>query len=53
MATNPVANERGYGPLDLAETGIINPMFRLDLIIDAYPCLFFCWIRRLFKGRFK
>jgi uncharacterized protein (DUF362 family) len=34
------------------KTGIINPMFRLDLIIDAYPCLFLCWMRRLFKGRF-
>ncbi|UCE42553.1 MAG: DUF362 domain-containing protein [Candidatus Aminicenantes bacterium] len=35
------------------KTGILNPMFRLDLIIDAYPCLFFCWMRRVFKGRFK
>ena len=35
------------------KTGIINPMFRLDLIIDAYPYLFFCWMRRLFKGRLK
>jgi uncharacterized protein (DUF362 family) len=35
------------------KTGIINPMFRLDLIIDAYPCLFLCWMRRLFKGRLK
>jgi uncharacterized protein (DUF362 family) len=35
------------------KTGIINPMFRLDLIIDAYPCLFLCWMRRLFKGRFR
>ncbi len=34
------------------KTGIINPMFRLDLVIDAYPCLFLCWTRRLFKGRF-
>jgi len=34
------------------KTGIINPMFRLDLIIDAYPFLFLCWMRRLFKGRF-
>jgi uncharacterized protein (DUF362 family) len=33
------------------KTGIINPMFRLDLIIDAYPCLFFSWLRRLFRGR--
>jgi len=24
-----------------------------DLVIDASPCLFFCWMRRLFKGRFK
>jgi len=35
------------------KTGIVNPMFRLDLIIDAYPCLFLCWMRRLFKGRVK
>ena len=35
------------------KTGIINPMFRLDLIFDAYPCLFLCWMRRLFKGRLK
>jgi uncharacterized protein (DUF362 family) len=33
------------------KTGIINPMFRMDLIVDAYPYLFFCWIRRLLKGR--
>jgi len=32
--------------------GIINPMFRLDLIWDAYPGLFFTWCRRLVKGRF-
>jgi len=31
--------------------GIINPMFRIDLIFDAYVCLFFSWIRRLVKGR--
>lgn len=37
----------------LLKTGIINPMFRMDLIMDAYPYLFFCWIRRLLKGRFK
>jgi uncharacterized protein (DUF362 family) len=35
------------------KTGIINPMFRLDLIIDAYPFLFLSWMRRIFKGRFK
>ena len=35
------------------KTGIVNPMFRLDLIIDAYPLLFLCWMRRLFKGRFS
>jgi uncharacterized protein (DUF362 family) len=33
------------------KTGIVNPLFRLDLIIDAYPYLFLCWMRRLFKGR--
>jgi uncharacterized protein (DUF362 family) len=35
------------------KTGIINPMFRLDLIMDAYPYLFLCWMRRIFKGRFS
>ena len=34
------------------KTGILNPLFRLDLIIDAYPLLFFSWCKRLFKGRF-
>jgi hypothetical protein len=35
----------------LIKTGIVNPMFRLDLIFDAYPYLFLCWMRRLLKGR--
>lgn len=35
----------------LLKTGIMNPLFRFDLIIDAYPCLFFSWVRRLLKGR--
>jgi uncharacterized protein (DUF362 family) len=30
--------------------GILNPLFRFDLIWDAYPCLFFSWCRRLIKG---
>ena len=34
------------------KTGIINPMFRLDLIFDAYPYLFLSWCRRVLKGRF-
>ena len=33
------------------KAGIINPMFRLDLIIDAYPYLFLSWCRRVLKGR--
>jgi len=33
------------------KTGILNPMFRFDLIIDAYPCLFFSRVKRLLKGR--
>jgi uncharacterized protein (DUF362 family) len=33
------------------KTGILNPLFRFDLIIDAYPCLFFSWVKRLLKGR--
>jgi len=48
----------GRGPVSqitIAEkcgAGIVNPMFRLDLIFDAHPRLFFCWMRRLFKGSF-
>jgi uncharacterized protein (DUF362 family) len=34
------------------KAGIINPLFRLDLIIDAYPFLFLTWIKRLLLGRF-
>jgi len=34
------------------KTGIMNPLFRLDLIIDAYPLLFFSWCKRFFSGRF-
>ncbi len=33
------------------KAGILNPLFRLDLIYDAYVCLFFSWIRRFVKGR--
>jgi uncharacterized protein (DUF362 family) len=32
--------------------GIINPLFRLDLIIDAYPFLFWTWLKRFITGRF-
>jgi hypothetical protein len=35
----------------LIKTGIVYPMFRLDLIFDACPYLFLCWVRRLRKGR--
>lgn len=34
------------------KTGILNPLFRFDLIIDAYPLLFFTWLKRFFSGRF-
>ena len=30
---------------------IMNPIFRLDLIIDAYPLLFLSWCKRLVRGR--
>jgi hypothetical protein len=30
--------------------GILNPLFRVGLIWDAYVCLFFSWVRRFFKG---
>jgi uncharacterized protein (DUF362 family) len=36
----------------LLKAGIVNPMFRFDLILDAYPYLFFSWCRRALKGRF-
>jgi len=31
--------------------GIMNPLFRLDLIVDAYPILFYSWCKRLVRGR--
>lgn len=34
------------------KAGILNPLFRFDLIIDAYVCLFFAWCRRLLTLRF-
>jgi len=33
------------------KAGILNPMFRPDLIIDAYFFLFLSWVRRLVRGR--
>ncbi|MFQ6083804.1 MAG: DUF362 domain-containing protein [Candidatus Aminicenantia bacterium] len=33
------------------KTGILNPLFRLDLIIDAYFFLFLSWLKRLVTGR--
>jgi len=32
--------------------GIINPLFRFDLIIDSYPFLFWTWFKRFVTGRF-
>ena len=34
------------------KAGIIGPLFRLDLIIDSYPFLFWTWFKRLVRGRF-
>jgi len=34
------------------KAGIINPLFRLDLIIDSYPFLFLTWFKRFVSGRF-
>jgi hypothetical protein len=48
----------GRGPVSQTTTaatrgaGIVNPMFRWALIFDAYPYLFFCWMRRHCKGSF-
>ncbi len=33
------------------KAAILNPLFRLDLILDAYLFLFLSWFRRLIKGR--
>ncbi len=33
------------------KAGIMNPLFRLDLIIDAYPFLSLSWLKRLVTGR--
>jgi len=33
------------------KAGIINPLFRLDLIIDAYPFLFLSWVKRFLTWR--
>ncbi|MBM3297780.1 MAG: DUF362 domain-containing protein, partial [Candidatus Aminicenantes bacterium] len=33
------------------KAGILNPMFRLDLVFDGYVFLFFSWLRRLVRGR--
>ncbi|MGD2295075.1 MAG: DUF362 domain-containing protein [Candidatus Aminicenantes bacterium] len=33
------------------KAGILNPLFRLDTIVDAYFFLFLSWLRRLVKGR--
>jgi uncharacterized protein (DUF362 family) len=35
----------------LLKAGIVNPLFRPDLIYDAYVCLFFSWVRRFLTGR--
>lgn len=33
------------------KAAILNPLFRFDLILDAYPSLFFSWCRRFVRGR--
>jgi hypothetical protein len=35
----------------LLRAGILNPLLRLDLIIDAYFFLFLSWLRRIVKER--
>jgi uncharacterized protein (DUF362 family) len=34
------------------KTGIVNPLFRLDLIVDAYGFLFLTWLKRFITLRF-
>ncbi len=33
------------------KAGIVNPLFRFDLILDAYFFLFLSWCKRLLRGR--
>jgi hypothetical protein len=33
------------------KAGILNPLFRFDLIMDSYFFLFISWCKRLIKGR--
>jgi len=35
----------------LLKAGILNPFYRIDLILDAYFFLFISWCRRLVRGR--
>jgi len=35
------------------KAGIFSPLFRLDLILDAYLFLFISWCRKILKGRFR
>lgn len=35
----------------LLKAGILNPFYRIDLILDAYFFLFISWCRRLLRGR--
>ena len=57
VAARKIRRIRGCPPkhktlvlLMFLKLGILNPMFRVDLIWDAYPCLFFAWVRRFFRG---
>lgn len=36
----------------ILKTWIFSPLFRLDLILDAYLFLFLSWCRKILKGRF-
>lgn len=36
----------------LLKAGIVNPLFRVGLILDAYFFLFLSWMKRLVRGRF-
>lgn len=36
----------------ILKAGVFSPLFRLDLILDAYFFLFLSWCRNILKGRF-
>jgi hypothetical protein len=50
MGKEKVVIREGLAEFGLTESHhsriTIKPLFRFDLIVDAYPCLFLSWMRR-------